>query len=61
MKNTTTIPTSLKVVAFLFLLSGILSLVEVVTSGSTRSGHRRGLVATPVGRRPRPRLPGPPL
>jgi hypothetical protein len=30
MNNTTTIPTSLKIVAFLFILSGIFSLIEVL-------------------------------
>jgi hypothetical protein len=32
MDNTTPIPTSLKVVAFLFILSGIFSLIEVIVS-----------------------------
>ena len=32
MDNTTSIPTSLKVVAFLFILSGIFSLIEVIVS-----------------------------
>ncbi len=32
MNNTTPIPTSLKVVAFLFILSGIFSLIEVIVS-----------------------------
>jgi hypothetical protein len=32
MDNTNTIPTSLKVVAFLFILSGIFSLIEVIVS-----------------------------
>jgi hypothetical protein len=32
MENTTPIPTSLKVVAYLFILSGILSLIEIIVS-----------------------------
>ena len=32
MDNTTSIPTSLKVVAFLFVLSGVFSLIEIIVS-----------------------------